>query len=85
MSSIDVARTFEKRHSDVLRDIESLECSEEFRKRNFSLSDYTVENNKRKYPMYYITRDGFTILAMGYTGEKAMRFKWKLVPPNFRG
>jgi len=25
--------------------------------------------------MYYITRDGFTLLVMGYTGEKAMRFK----------
>lgn len=25
--------------------------------------------------MYYITRDGFTLLAMGYTGELAMKFK----------
>lgn len=59
----------------MLRDIEDLGCSEEFRKLNFAPSKYSVENNKRSYPMYYMTRDGFTILAMGYTGEKAMRFK----------
>lgn len=75
VSSLDVAGTFEKRHSDVLRDIENLNCSEEFRERNFALSKYLVENNKRSYPMYYMTRDGFTILVMGYTGENAMQFK----------
>ena len=75
VSSLDVAETFEKRHADVLRDIEELGCSENFRERNFTRSKYLVENNKRSYPMYYMTRDGFTILAMGYNGEKAMRFK----------
>lgn len=75
VSSLDVAETFEKRHADVLRDIEELGCSKDFRERNFALSKYLVENNKRSYPMYYMTRDGFTILVMGYTGEKAMRFK----------
>lgn len=75
VSSLDVADTFEKRHADVLRDIEELGCSKDFRERNFALSKYLVENNKRSYPMYYMTRDGFTILVMGYAGEKAMRFK----------
>ena len=75
VTSLDVAETFDKRHADVLRDIELLQCSKEFRERNFALSKYSVENNKRSYPMYYITRDGFTILVMGYTGEKAMQFK----------
>lgn len=75
VSSLDVAETFGKRHADVLRDIEELGCSKEFRERNFALSKYSVENNKRSYPMYYMTRDGFTILVMGYNGEKAMRFK----------
>lgn len=75
VTSLDVAETFGKRHADVLRDIENLECSDDFRERNFALSKYSVENNKRSYPMYYITKDGFTILAMGYTGEKAMKFK----------
>ncbi|EFV21392.1 Rha family transcriptional regulator [Anaerostipes caccae] len=75
VSSLDVAETFNKRHADVLRDIDALGCSQEFRERNFALSKYSSENNKRSYPMYYVTRDGFTMLAMGYTGEKAMKFK----------
>lgn len=75
VTSLDVSETFGKRHADVLRDIEGLGCSEEFRERNFALSKYSVENNKRSYPVYYMTRDGFTILVMGYTGEKAMKFK----------
>lgn len=74
VSSLDVAETFEKRHDNVLRDIAKLECSDEFRLLNFEEINYTDERN-RKQPMYYITRDGFTLLAMGYTGEKAMRFK----------
>lgn len=75
VTSLDVAETFGKRHADVLRDIENLECSPEFRERNFALSKYSVENNRKTYPMMYMTRDGFTILVMGYTGEKAMQFK----------
>lgn len=74
VSSLDIAETFGKEHFHVLRDIRELECSEEFRKSNFGLSYYVNEQNKNQ-PMYYVTRDGFTILAMGYTGEKAMRFK----------
>lgn len=74
VSSLDVAETFGKQHAHVLRDIKELECSEEFRLSNFGESSYINSQNK-KQPMYYMTRDGFTILVMGYTGEKAMRFK----------
>lgn len=74
VTSLDVAETFGKRHGDVLRDIENLEVSEEFNQRNFALIDY-LDSRNRKQPMYLITRDGFTILAMGYNGEKAMKFK----------
>lgn len=74
VTSLDVAETFEKEHARVLRDIRELECSNEFRLGNFAESYYTNSQNK-KQPMYYITRDGFTLLAMGYTGEKAMQFK----------
>lgn len=74
VTSLDVADTFEKRHSDVLRSIETLECSPDFTQRNFSLSGYLDASGKRN-KMYYITRDGFTLLVMGYTGEKAMKFK----------
>lgn len=74
-TSRDVAEVFGKRHADVLRDIENLGCSEDFRKRNFAFSEYKVESNNKTYHEYIMTRDGFTLLVMGYTGEKAMQFK----------
>lgn len=74
VSSRDIAETFEKRHSDVLRDIENLHCSEKFTERNFALSSYKDSSGKSNKE-YLLTRDGFTIVAMGYNGEKAMRFK----------
>ncbi len=74
VNSRDIAETFEKRHADVLRDIENLSCSERFTERNFSLSSYKDSSGKSNKE-YLLTRDGFTILAMGYTGEKAMKFK----------
>lgn len=74
VSSLDVAETFGKDHKNILRDIRQLECSDEFRWLNFEQSEYLNEQN-HKQPMYYMSRDGFTILVMGYTGEKAMRFK----------
>lgn len=77
--SLQIAETFEKRHADVLRDIEKLTepasgLSERFGERNFALSSYKSKQGK-KLPCYYVTRDGFTVLVMGYTGAKAMRFK----------
>ena len=74
VTSLDVSETFEKRHADVLRDIERMECSEEFTERNFALSSYNDSSGKSN-KMYFVTRDGFTMLAMGYTGDKAMKFK----------
>lgn len=74
VSSLDVAETFGKRHDSVLRDIRNLDCSDDFRLHNFGESSYLNEQN-HKQPMYLMTRDGFTFLAMGYTGEKAAQFK----------
>ena len=74
VSSLDVAETFGKEHKNVLKDIRELGCSKEFGRLNFEQSHYMNSQNK-KQPMYYMTRDGFVLLAMGYTGEKAMRFK----------
>lgn len=74
VTSLDAAETFEKEHRRILQDIRELGCSEEFRQHNFVQSEYLNQQNHRQ-PMYYITRDGFTLLVMGYTGEKAMKFK----------
>jgi Rha family phage regulatory protein len=75
VSSRDVARVFEKRHDHVLRDIKNiLENDAKWGVPNFGESSYANEQNKQQ-PEYLITRDGFTLLVMGYTGEKAMGFK----------
>ena len=74
VTSLDVAETFKKEHNHVLRDIRNLGCSENFRQANFGQSSYTNTQGK-KQPMIYMTRDGFTLLVMGYTGEPAMGFK----------
>lgn len=76
-TSLRVAEYFGKLHKDVLKSINSLESSELFRARNFAPSCYTRKNGNvsKSYPMYYITRDGFTFLAMGFTGKVAAKFK----------
>jgi Rha family phage regulatory protein len=77
-TSRKVAEIFEKKHCDVLRTIRELDIPADFGQRNFASTEYEATNNlgkKVKYPEYLITRDGFTILAMGFTGKKAMEFK----------
>lgn len=74
VNSLFVAKAFEKRHDTVLRDIKSLDCSDEFRLLNFVESSYKNEQNK-KQPCYEMTRDGFAFLAFGYRGKKAAKFK----------
>lgn len=69
-----IAEVFQKGHDKVLRDIRVLKCSEGFRLANFGESDY-MNAQGRVMPMYILTFDGFVMLAMGYTGEKAMQFK----------
>ena len=76
VSSLDIAETFEKEHRNVLADIRSIQkdiSSAEF-SALFNETTYKALNGK-KNPAYLITRDGFTLLVMGYTGEKAMKFK----------
>lgn len=75
-TSLRVAEYFEKEHKHVLRDIrDTLEkCSMMFGQSNFGQSSYTNEQGKEQ-PMYLLTRDGFMIVAMSYTGEKAMQLK----------
>ena len=73
-TSLKVAETFGKAHDKVMRDIEKLSCSEEFRAANFVDSSYLSQQNK-ELPMRVMTKDGFTFLVMGYTGKKAGQFR----------
>tara|TARA_R110002020_G_C15992417_1_gene749448 strand:+ start:98 stop:598 length:501 start_codon:yes stop_codon:yes gene_type:complete len=73
-----VADSFGKIHKDVLSSIRRLECSDDFRRRNFTLSSYTSLQNK-VLPCYEITRDGFSMLCMGFTGDKAALWKERYI------
>lgn len=76
VTSLQVAKHFEKEHKHVLRDIRIiLEADEDgFSESNFGLSSYLTEQNK-EMPMYVMSKDGFVLLVMGYTGPEAMRMK----------
>lgn len=76
VTSLDVAETFEKEHRHVLEDIRRISenLSTDEMSALFYEGEYRASNGK-KNPMYYMNRDGLTLLAMGYTGEKSMRFK----------
>lgn len=71
-----VAKHFGKRHGDVLRAIANLECSADFRQRNFAFSfEINSLANGKRDKLVSMTKDGFMILAMGFTGAEAMRIK----------
>lgn len=77
--STDLARHFGKRHDDILRAIRNLlpQLDTDLA-RNFAEMVIEVEIGSgatRKDPAYRLTRDGFTLLAMGFTGKKALAFK----------
>lgn len=72
-----VAEIFNKRHDHVLRDIENILENlgdPKFGGTYFMKSTYKSEQNK-KFPEFLLTRDGFALLAMGFTGKKALQFK----------
>ena len=83
-TSLKVAAVFGKRHDHVLRDINQLlsrpksgepnDPVAEFSRSNFGPRDYIDERGKTQ-PMVEMTKNGFALLVMGYTGEKAMLFK----------
>lgn len=80
-SSRKVAEVFEKEHNNVLRDIRNLLNDSDnsiLISENFKESSYTNARG-RSYPEFLMTRDGFTLLAMGFTGTKALEWKLKYI------
>src|SRR5690606_33128368 len=76
-NSRDVAAFFGKNHRDVVRAIDNLiEQEPNLGVRNFAQTPYVEAQNGQTYKTYEMDRDGFTLLAMGFTGGKAL--KWKL-------
>jgi len=81
VSSRDVAEHFEKKHCHVLDSIESLRAqttSTENSVNLFIASIYT-DSYGREQKEYLLTRDGFTLTAMGFTGAKALQWKMKYI------
>ncbi len=72
-TSRELAEYFGREHRNVVQRIQSLDCSDRFLTANFLAVPYL--HNGNQYTEYQITRDGFTFLAMGFTGKRAAQFK----------
>lgn len=80
VSSREVANNFEKQHKHVLECIENLkEGVAEKSADLFIESKYQHPQNKQWYKEYLLTRDGFSLLVMGFTGAKALEWKLKYI------
>ena len=75
-TSLRVAEVFGKDHKNVIQSIENLAAEKSAAK---FFAEATYYNRGKQYPMYYMNRDGFTLLAMGFTGKKALQFKIKYI------
>ena len=77
-----VAEVFGKEHRNVVRDIKNLiegGVLKNEQTQMFEETTYINEQNKQSYPMFIMNQDGFTLLAMGFNGKKAMEFKLKYI------
>lgn len=79
VSSLEIAKNFGKNHQHVMRDIRNLREGVQNWTDLFYESTYVHEQNKQQYPMYLMNRDGFTLLAMGFTGKDALEWKLKYI------
>ncbi|EAI5956090.1 phage antirepressor Ant [Campylobacter coli] len=77
INSLDLAKVFKKRHDNIIQTIENLP-QDEFKILNFEISSSIRKNGlfEKDTKFYKLTRDGFSLLVMGFTGEKA--YKWKI-------
>ena len=77
VSSRQVADDFGKQHKDVLESIRGILAAENSATKFFYESTFT--NRGKQYPEYLLNRDGFSLLVMGFTGEKALEWKVKYI------
>lgn len=78
-NSRDVAAMFDKRHDNVLRDVAALIEAEPGCLLSFEETPYLEPSNGQTYRSFEMSRDGFTLLAMGFTGAKALKFKLRYI------
>ena len=77
VSSKDLAEHFNKDHKNILRDIREILSAQNRANEFFHEESYSY--NGRILPMYLMNRDGFSLLAMGFTGKKALQWKLKYI------
>ena len=85
-TSLDIARVFEKEHKNVLRSIENTlkdlrKIGTSFDQLNFEPSMRVTKNGifDKNTKFYKLTKDGFAILAMGFTGTKSLQWKIQFI------
>lgn len=77
-TSLKVAEVFSKAHRTVLYKIRNLTAQNSAVKKMFAESTY-VNRKGQEQPMFYMNRDGFSLLTMGFTGEAALQFKLEYI------
>lgn len=79
VSSRQVAEHFGKEHGKVIRSIKEIMGIAKNGDTLFYGTKWVNEQNGQAYPEYLMNRDGFTLLAMGFNGKKAMEWKLKYI------
>ena len=77
VSSRQVAEKFGKQHKDVLGNIRNILVAENSATKFYQESIH--EYRGQRFPEYLMNRDGFTLLAMGFTGKDALQWKLKYI------
>lgn len=76
-SSQIIAAYFNKEHKDVLESVRNILAAENSATKFFYTASFL--NRGKRYPMYFMNRDGFSLLAMGFTGKKALEWKIRYI------
>ena len=77
-TSLKVAESFRKAHRNVLASIKNFTAENSAVKNMFVESTY-INRRGQEQPMFYMNRDGFSLLVMGFTGNKALQFKLQYI------
>lgn len=76
--SLDVAEHFGKQHRNIIQTIDNLTAENSAVKELFKKSTYKADNGQQ-YRRYFMNRDGFSLLVMGFTGQAALEWKMKYI------
>lgn len=79
VSSRTIADDFSKRHADVIRAIEEYLTDAEVRSLNCLIESSYIDTKGETRKEYLITRDGFSLLIMGFKGKEALQWKLKYI------